>query len=163
MAKMLNTAEPQDTEPEHDALPLKLHEFLPYRLFVLASRISSALADHYEEEFQITRTEWRILAVLGEDADLSAAEVAERTAMDKVAISRAVNKLLDAGLLERKFAAHDKRRSALRMSPAGLNIYQQIVPIAVEYEQNIVQQLSDDERALLRTLLDKLDGVDLGV
>lgn len=44
---------------------------------------------------------------LGEEPDLSAGQVADRTAMDKVAVSRAVNKLLETGRIERHFANED--------------------------------------------------------
>jgi len=136
---------------------LYLHQFLPYRLFVLANRISSSLAKHYEERFQISRPQWRVLAVLGEEQNLSAAQVAERTAMDKVAVSRAVTKLLDAQLLQRQFSQDDKRRSALRLSAAGREIYSRIVPIALEHEKKILNQLSVKEVELLRSTLEKLD------
>ncbi|MCL6415671.1 MarR family winged helix-turn-helix transcriptional regulator [Aestuariirhabdus sp. Z084] len=141
--------------------PLQLNNFLPYRLYVLANRISRSLADHYEQQFQITRPEWRIIAVLGEQPDLSAAQVAELTAMDKVATSRAVTKLLASKLLIRSFAVDDKRRSQLSLSAKGQKLYQKIVPIAQAYEEKIVSQLSDHERELLRTLLEKLDHLEL--
>lgn len=140
---------------------LQLHEFLPYRLFVLASRISRSLAQHYEDRFHISRPEWRILAVLGEEPNLSAAQVADRTAMDKVAVSRAVTKLLQAELLQRHFLESDKRRSQLRLSRTGRNVYRKIVPIAMEYEQKILDQLSTKEHELLRKLLTKLDALNL--
>ncbi len=136
---------------------LYLHQFLPYRLFVLANRISSSLAKHYEEQFQISRPEWRVIAVLGEEPDLSAAQVAERTAMDKVAVSRAVTKLLDAELLQRHFSQQDKRRSVLRLSAAGREMYCRIVPIALEHEEKILKQLNQEEVDLLRKMLEKLD------
>ena len=98
--------------PRSEKPPLQLVSFLPYRLSTLSNRISRAIADLYEERFQLTLPEWRVMAVLGEEPDLSANEVAERTAMDKVAVSRAVNRLIEAGRLERHFAADDKRRAA---------------------------------------------------
>ena len=39
-------------------------------------------------------TEWRVMAVLARFEGLSAREVAERTAMDKVAVSRALARLV---------------------------------------------------------------------
>jgi DNA-binding MarR family transcriptional regulator len=43
--------------------------------------------------------------------------VAERTAMDKVAVSRAVAHLLERGLLTREMHGDDRRRSVLTLSP----------------------------------------------
>ena len=74
---------------------LDLEHFLPYRLSVLSNRVSDAIARVYSERFALGVTEWRVMAVLGRYPDLSASEVAQRTAMDKVAVSRAVARLLD--------------------------------------------------------------------
>lgn len=140
---------------------LILGDFLPYRLSVLSNRISRAIADGYEERFQLSLPEWRVMAVVGEEPDLSAGQVAERTAMDKVAVSRAVSKLLDSGRLERHFAADDKRRSVLALSEAGKDVYREVGPIALGYEHKILEKLSEDEKALLTSLLDKLDDIQL--
>lgn len=63
--------------------PLGLDTFLPYRLSVLANTVSSAFARLYADRFDLTIPEWRVMAVLGSQAPLSAGEVAARTAMDK--------------------------------------------------------------------------------
>src|SRR5215475_3245077 len=93
---------------------LDLEHFLPYRLSILSNTISQAIAREYELRFQLSITEWRVIAVLGLYPDLSAGEVAARTAMDKVAVSRAVARLGKAGRVRRTLADHDRRRSVLR-------------------------------------------------
>ncbi len=138
-----------------------LAEFLPYRLSVLSNRISRAIADGYEEKFQLSLPEWRVMAVLGEESDLSAAQVAERTAMDKVAVSRAVNKLIDSDRLERHFSPEDKRRSVLTLSALGRKIYREVIPIALSYEEKILDKLSTEEKEALQSLLKKLETIQL--
>ena len=69
---------------------LHLEGFLPYRLSVLSNTVSSAIAAAYFANFGLSIPEWRIVAVLAANPGLSAAEVTARTAMDKVAVSRAV-------------------------------------------------------------------------
>jgi len=140
---------------------LYLGDFLPYRLSVLSNKISRAIADGYEEKFQLTLAEWRVMAVLGDEPDLSASEVADRTAMDKVAVSRAVKRLLDSGRLTRIFSQEDKRRSVLALSESGQAIYAQIVPIALGYEEKILEKLSMEEKDQLTALLDKLDDIQI--
>ncbi len=135
---------------------LKLSEFLPYQLSVLSNRISRSIADSYEERFQISLPEWRVMAVLGEEPDLSAGQVADRTAMDKVAVSRAVNKLIECGRIERHFADEDRRRSVLALSKTGKKTYFDVIPIALGHESKLLEQLSDDEKAQLDALLTKL-------
>ena len=73
------------TRPE-----LNLDRFMPYRLSVVTNRVSSAIAQHYSQRFDLSIPEWRVIAVLGQSPGLSARQVAQRTAMDKVQVSRAV-------------------------------------------------------------------------
>jgi len=140
---------------------LYLGDFLPYRLSVLSNKVSRAIADGYEERFQLSLAEWRVMAVLGGEPELSAGEVADRTAMDKVAVSRAVKKLLDTGRITRSFSPQDKRRSVLILSESGAEIYEQIVPIALGFEEKIYEMLSTEEQTQLNQLLDKLDNIQL--
>jgi len=135
---------------------MKLGEFLPYRLSVLTNKISCSLTTIYEQQYKLSSTEWRIIAVLAEQTDLSAAEVAERTAMDKVPISRAVKNLLANGRLKRHFSEEDRRRSVLSLTKEGLGIYEKIVPEALAYESNLLEKLNQQERHYLDLLLTKL-------
>lgn len=140
-----------------DRVVLKLEHFLPYRLSVVSNHISQTIAAVYAERFGISITEWRVLAVLGRYPDLSASGVAERTAMDKVAVSRAVARLTRSGLIEREIHGSDRRRSVLRLSSAGLDVYDQVVPMALEYERALLANLDEEERAMLDRLLTRLD------
>ena len=139
---------------------LDLEHFLPYRLSVLSNRISQAIATRYAQRFGIGVTEWRVVAVLGRYPDLSAGEVAARTAMDKVAVSRAVARLLERGFVERDTHGDDRRRSVLALSRSGKRIYDEIAPLALDLERRLLSRLDAGERASLDALLDKLgDGV----
>lgn len=140
---------------------LDLEHFLPYRLSVLSNRISSAIAREYSKRLSLSITEWRVMAVLGRYPGLSAREVAERTAMDKVAVSRAVAGLMAAGRLQREFDDGDRRRSVLQLSEAGLAIYDQVVPLALGFERHVLESMPEAERALLFRLLDRLDEMEL--
>lgn len=139
---------------------LDLEHFLPYRLSVLSNRISQDIARLYAERFELGITEWRVLAVLGRQSDLSAREVAERTAMDKVAVSRAVATLLERGRIERDTDANDRRRTALRLSPAGEAVYAEIAPLALAYEQRLLDPLDAEERHWLAHLLTRMEAVE---
>ncbi|HEY5781323.1 MAG TPA: MarR family winged helix-turn-helix transcriptional regulator [Lysobacter sp.] len=140
---------------------LDLEHFLPYRLSVLSNRLSTMIARIYTERFALSITEWRVMAVLGRYPDLSANEVAQRTAMDKVAVSRAVARLLDAGRLKREIHGDDRRRSVLRLSEGGYKIYDEVAPMALAFERRVLDGIDETERALLFRLLDRLDELEL--
>lgn len=140
---------------------LKLKNFLPYRLSVLSNRISQAIADRYQERFSLSLPEWRTIAILGEESDLSAAEVSDRTAMDKVAVSRAVKNLLATNRLVRHFSSDDRRRSVLSLSMDGRKVYEEVLPLALSYEAALLSGLSEEEQAFLDNILVKLDDIQL--
>jgi DNA-binding MarR family transcriptional regulator len=128
---------------------LELDRFLPYRLSVLSNIVSTAISGAYEKRFGLTIPEWRVMAVLATTPGLSAAEVAQRTAMDKVAVSRAVASLLRARRIVRQTARADRRRSLLRLSEAGRKVYAQVVPVALAYERDLLAPLSGKDRAVV--------------
>ena len=147
--------------PAEPHAELDLEHFLPYRLSVLSNRVSSAIARVYSERFGLGVTEWRVMAVLGRYPGLSASEVAQRTAMDKVAVSRAVAGLIEAGRLLRETHGQDRRRSVLRLSPAGERIHDAVAPLALAFERRLLDGIDAGERALLFRLLDRLDELEL--
>jgi len=136
--------------------PLELEKFLPYRLSVLSNTVSQAIAREYEDRFQLSITEWRVVAVLGRYDGLSAREVAERTAMDKVAVSRAVAELMKDGRVKRSTADHDKRQSVLSLTAKGRKVYDEVAPLALQHEQRLLAHLDAEEREWLGRIIEKL-------
>jgi DNA-binding MarR family transcriptional regulator len=135
---------------------LRLEDFLPYRLAVLSNTVSTTVARAYDKRFNVSIPEWRVIAVLGRFPGLSAVEVAERTLMDKVAVSRAVTKLIKNGRIDRDFADTDKRRSILNLSENGKQLHDEIAQLALEFEQDLLQGFSAEEIENLNSTMEKL-------
>ena len=135
---------------------LHLEHFVPYRLSVLTNIVSMSIAEAYEREFGLSIPQWRVVAVLARYPDLSAIEVAERTAMDKVAVSRAVQGLLARRRLLRTYDSGDRRRTRLRLSAAGQSVYTRVAPLALSYEKKLLDALSPTDRRALDRLLGRL-------
>jgi len=135
---------------------LELENFTPYILSVVASRVSKSLASNYVESFDLSIPEWRILAVLNRYEPLSAAQLCVKTNMDKVAVSRALNRLTDRKRIKRDLADEDRRRSVLRLSHTGRQIYQKIEPLALGYQNELLATLSTREQEQLTIIMNKL-------
>ena len=135
---------------------LDLEHFLPYRLSVLTNRVSSAIARQYSDRFALTIPEWRAMAILGGTEGLSARDVAERTAMDKVQVSRAIESLMRARRVQRQADASDGRIMRLSLTAKGRAIYDEVVPLALHLEELFLSALSAQERRALDALLTKL-------
>jgi len=136
---------------------LDLDSFVPYRLSVLSNRVSSAIARAYSERFGLSIPEWRIMAVLGQSSGLSSRAVAERTAMDKVQVSRAVATLVETRRVQKQIDSEDARIARLSLTQKGRAIYDEIVPLALHLEEVFLAALSKEERTTFDTLMAKLD------
>jgi len=135
---------------------LVLEDFLPYRLSILSNRVSRAIAARYAKAFELSIPEWRIIAVLGRRPGLTAKEIAEATEMDKVAVSRAVAKLVESKRVAARADRDDARRQILSLTAQGESVHARIAPIALENEQRLLASLDARERAQLDALLDRL-------
>jgi DNA-binding MarR family transcriptional regulator len=152
----MNGTREKVADPQLDASALQLDRFIPYRLSVLTNTVSMVIAGAYEREFGLSIPQWRVMAVLARYPDLSAVEVAERTAMDKVAVSRAIQGLLDEKRVLRAFDKGDRRRSILRLSAAGQAVYTRVAPMALRYEAELLSALSPTDQRTLDRLLARL-------
>ncbi len=135
---------------------LRLEDFLPYRLAVLSNTVSTTVARAYDKRFSVSIPEWRVIAVLGRFPGLSAVEVAERTLMDKVAVSRAVTKLIKNGRIDREFADADRRRSILNLSEDGKILHDEIAQLALQFERDLLHGFSAEEMASLNGIMERL-------
>jgi DNA-binding MarR family transcriptional regulator len=76
--------------------------------------------------------------------------------MDKVAVSRALARLVEAGRVDRAVHDNDKRRSVLNLSDAGWAIHDEVAPMARAREREVLAKLDAEERVWLTRILDKL-------
>ena len=136
---------------------IALESFLPYQFSVIASRVSRGLARLYTVRFDLSVPEWRIMTVLGRFPGISANEVCELTAMDKVRVSRGVARLLQFERIRRDSDPADRRRSKLYLSDVEREVYDQIVPVAHAYQDKLMADLDSDEMRMLEILLGKLE------
>jgi DNA-binding MarR family transcriptional regulator len=134
----------------------RLEDFLPYRLSVAANRVSRRFAERYGTAFGLSIPEWRVMAVLGRFGRLPAREIAARTAMDKVKVSRAVRQLAARGFLDRETDAADARLQWLALSVAGQGVHAAIVPMARTIEAEVTEELSASDVALLHAALGRI-------
>ncbi len=135
---------------------LILEDFFPYRLAILSHTVSSLIARVYDKRFGLTIPEWRVIAIVGRFPGLSAVEVAERTMLDKVAVSRAVTKLIKAGRINREFADADRRRSILTLSEEGREVHDEIAPLALAMEEDLLHGLDAEQISMLNTVIERL-------
>jgi DNA-binding MarR family transcriptional regulator len=134
-----------------------LARFLPYRMSVLASRISRELAVVYGREFGLTIPEWRILAHLSQVSDVSVREVQARVDMDKAKVTRAAQRLEEAGLVTKAANPEDRRLVRLALTESGRARMAALIPYVEGYERRLLSALEPDEQAAFLAALEKLE------
>ena len=136
---------------------IDLERFVPFRLNRLAVEVSRALARVYGERFGIDVPEWRVIATLGDCGRARARDIAASTRMHKSMVSRAVARLTELGWVARSANANDRREAPLQLTAAGLEVYRQLVPLVLDYQNRLLGALSESERQTLDRLLAKLE------
>jgi DNA-binding MarR family transcriptional regulator len=68
---------------------------------------------------------------------------------------------MEKGLFLKDLDSKDKRRYELALSVDGIKIYQQLVPIALAHEQEVIANLTSTDKENLLELLRKLDNTQL--
>jgi DNA-binding MarR family transcriptional regulator len=126
-----------------------LKDFLPFRLNVLAQEVSERLSDIYAKRFNLDIPQWRILANLASRGEMTAQEVAFVTFSHKSTISRAVAELETRKLIERATSTKDKRALAMRLTTKGQKMFEQLLPLVLAFEQDVLKKMKISEQKML--------------
>jgi DNA-binding MarR family transcriptional regulator len=134
----------------------RLEDFIPYKLSVVANRVSQSIGRLFETQFNIQMPEWRIMMALYAYDDLVFNEVVDRTSMDKARVSRAQRRLVDLGLINSVNDPTDGRKVILSLTRKGEKMCGDILPEAAQREAWYLAALDDQEHHQLDVILDKL-------
>lgn len=134
-----------------------LTQFLPYRLNVLASRVSRRLAAVYGRDYGLSIPEWRILAHLSQASGVSVRDIGHRVDLDKVQVTRAAKSLVDAGLIRRDVNSRDRRLVQLSLTEAGEARLAELIPRVLAFESDWLAVLDPEEARIFRRCLTKLE------
>ena len=130
-----------------DNAPLKLEQFLPYRLNVVASLVSQALSRIYADRYGIGVPEWRVLVTLGQYGMMTGKAIGQHSHMHKTKVSRAVALLEKRKLLTRRANKADMREAFLSLTAAGRAIYHDLAPVAAAFARGLIEAVDPADRA----------------
>jgi len=139
-----------------DSAPLKLEQFLPYRLNVVASLVSQALSRIYADRYGIGVPEWRVLVTLGQYGMMTGKAIGSHSHMHKTKVSRAVALLEKRKLVTRRPNRADLREAFLALTPAGRAMYDDLAPIALDFANRLSEAVDSADRAAFERAVDRL-------
>ena len=143
------------SQKENKAAILKLDQYWPYLVTVLADRIARRTAALVKPE-GLNLSQWRVLAAIAEVPGRTSVEVVTVTPMDKGIVSRATKALLELGLVRRQASQLDGRISHLHLTPSGHEMYHRLMPQVSEVIQLASTSLSEENQNQLSTDLNRI-------
>jgi len=125
------------------------------------NQLSHALRRHltlsYADPFGVSVAEWRMLAFIAHEGQLSLSQLAQLSSTDKALVSRTLKLLEHRGLVQLQASGRGRARKLLcRLSPAGLDLHDQMIRVARERQAAMLRVLSPTERQGLYEALNKL-------
>ena len=136
--------------------PHTLDELLNYRLLRLFALGGAPVIRLLEGRYGIARREWRLIALLAAQGEMSPSVLAERAHLDRPRTSRAVAGLVAKRLVARSVAAGDARRARVALTAQGLALHAEVFPQVAAINAELVSVLDDDLVQALDTALARL-------
>ncbi len=140
---------------------MQLEDMLAYKVAMLASDLSESLSKEYAS-YQLSMPQWRILATLGAlhenspHSALTAKDIAVATRLDKVQVSRALERLVNKDIVHRRVSDSDKRATLVSLSAEGELIYRTLLPKIVRWQNKRLENITDDEYQIFLKVIDAL-------
>ncbi|MEI9889222.1 MAG: MarR family winged helix-turn-helix transcriptional regulator [Rhizomicrobium sp.] len=140
---------------------IDLDVWLPYQLWLVITNFAACIETFYSLNYKLNRIGWQALAVLVCHAPMSAKDLAQRSRMNPVDVTRAVGQLMKLKLVRRGTSAVDRRVAVLQITPRGVETYEAIAEVAIVIEDMLFGTLSQPELAQLSTILGKLSAKEI--
>ena len=131
------------------------------RLHRLAGYLTAELLTVYERH-GLGEGEFDVLATLrraGTPYERAPGELAEHTMVTTGAMTKRLDRLVEAGLVERRTAEDDGRRRIVALTPAGLALIDAAFAEHMDNERRLVDDLSAGDREALEGILQRWLGV----
>jgi DNA-binding MarR family transcriptional regulator len=152
--------------PEHlgvltdvPALPANRWTFRALPTFKL--HLLGGLSERYSESLYRRRVglkllEGRVVGVINSFGHVTFKKLCQETNLDKSYCSRLVNRLSEAGLIDKEGSLVDQRSVVLSLTPLGLSKHRQVLAEAVSLNEQLMAVLTADQAETFVACLDLL-------
>ena len=156
MAQDREVSARNDLRPVREALSevIDSEAFVPRLLALLSNALVWRESMLLRGEFALGTNDWRVLSALAVRPGITATDVSEFLVMNKAVVSKAVNVLIARNLIASTDGPRGSRN--LFLTPPGVEMHNQMLPISLAGEDILLSQLSPAEATQLRVILGKL-------
>ncbi|MGJ5024447.1 MarR family winged helix-turn-helix transcriptional regulator [Bradyrhizobium oligotrophicum] len=127
-------------------------------LFTLGElqRLMRAYADKEAARFGMTRAQWAVLAKVERNEGMKQSELAEQLEMQPITLTRLIDKLAEAGLIERRGDDTDRRVNRLYLKKAARPLLAKLGVLKAELTDTALQGISAGDAERLMTHLEAI-------
>src|ERR1700730_10991796 len=125
----------------------------------LLARANHLLADSFQHQVKwhgLSATEWRVLAALSERDGLAMTELAEQVLFKQPTLTKAIDRMERAQLVQRRTPNEDRRRTLVHLSERGKRIAAPLLQSARQHDAAVNRALGDAASRELKAALLKL-------
>src|SRR4051812_34596872 len=126
----------------------RLTDAFPYLLNRVGVRMGE-LFSHRLEPYGLTLPMYRVMAALWENADRRLGELSDITSVELSTLSRLVGAMTRKGLVSRKRPDANARTVEINLTNKGRNLVEQLIPLAMHYENIGLHSFHTDKIAEL--------------
>lgn len=108
------------------------------------------------KKYGVTPEQWVLLAKISEKEGISPTELSLVSLRDKPYTTRLIDKLAENDLIFKEERQNDRRSSLIYLTKRGVKIKKEIIPIADEMNEWLVEGMDEEEVAKLKSLLHKM-------
>lgn len=136
---------------------LDLYEHLPFQIGVVSNLLQLNRDPEIREIIDLEPRDLRVILNIGSYMPIKSADIAYQSRLDSYTVTRAVKQLESLGLIEQESNESNKKAKFFILSDKGLAIYRNICQAIKRREECIENNLSQNEKKQLMSLLAKLE------
>lgn len=136
---------------------LPLQRFLTYRLSILTSKLNRQASAILAKASGLKLTEWRIIALLAVNGEMSGVRIAEIAGIDPGLLSRTIFALEERQIVKSARSSADRRVVLVTLTRQGRSIYDKTLPHMLARQARLLASLTTAERALMFSIVEKLE------
>ncbi|HET8711199.1 MAG TPA: MarR family transcriptional regulator [Spongiibacteraceae bacterium] len=121
-----------------------------------ASRLIRRAFDERARGIGVTRPQWQVLTVLNRHEGSNQGSLAEMLDTEPITLCRMVDRLQEAGLVERREDPADRRAWRLFLTDKARDLLQQLRPLGTEVLALALDGIEAKDREALRRALDRI-------
>jgi DNA-binding MarR family transcriptional regulator len=119
--------------------------YIPHRIQLLARMVDRETGRELQAEFNLSVADWRVLALTSTLGGSSAVEICAAFEIDRAEVSRAVARLIKAGLIRREADPGNRTRKIILPTERGRVAFERAVEKRKAYFERIMQDFSPED------------------